>query len=154
MVRYLAVIHQEERSTFGVSFPDFPGCIGAGRTLDLALRNAAEALAFHIEGLEEDGEPIPRASDYGKAIATVVTEDDDNDCLVGFHWVTPSRTEPDRAVRLNITLPQSLVDEIDVRAGERGRSGFLATAAREKLGGEERRVVRGGTPLKRKRAAG
>jgi predicted RNase H-like HicB family nuclease len=45
-----------------VSFPDFPGVVTAGRTLDDAQAMAEEALALHIEGLVEDGEAIPAAS--------------------------------------------------------------------------------------------
>jgi predicted RNase H-like HicB family nuclease len=46
-------------SDFGVSFPDFPGLVTAGRTLEEAKAMAEEALAFHIAGMEEDGEDIP-----------------------------------------------------------------------------------------------
>jgi predicted RNase H-like HicB family nuclease len=41
---YIAIIHKEPNSDFGVSFPDFAGCITAGRTLDEAKDMAAEAL--------------------------------------------------------------------------------------------------------------
>jgi predicted RNase H-like HicB family nuclease len=41
---YIAVIHKDADSDFGVSFPDLPGCITAGRTLDEARVMAAEAL--------------------------------------------------------------------------------------------------------------
>jgi predicted RNase H-like HicB family nuclease len=46
---YIAIIHKEPNSDFGVSFPDFRGCITAGRTLDEAKDMAAEALTGHIE---------------------------------------------------------------------------------------------------------
>lgn len=52
---------------FGVSFPDFPGCVSAGDTFDEAVRSAAEALAFHVEGMRADGEPIPDPSDLAAA---------------------------------------------------------------------------------------
>jgi predicted RNase H-like HicB family nuclease len=42
-----------------MSFPDFPGCITAGKTLDEASRMAAEALALHIQGVIEDGDAVP-----------------------------------------------------------------------------------------------
>ncbi len=44
---------------FGVSFPDFPGCVSIGDTVDDAVRHGSEALAFHVEGPLEDGEAIP-----------------------------------------------------------------------------------------------
>jgi hypothetical protein len=43
---YIAYRHKDRKSDFGVSFPDFPGCITAGRTLEEARRRAAEALGL------------------------------------------------------------------------------------------------------------
>src|ERR1700721_3548003 len=59
---YIAYLHKDRKSDFGVSFPDFPGCITAGRTLEEARRRAAEALSFHIAGMIEDGEKVPNPS--------------------------------------------------------------------------------------------
>ena len=56
MANYIALMRKGEGSDYGVEFPDFPGCVTAGRTLDEARRMAAEALALHVEGLREDGE--------------------------------------------------------------------------------------------------
>ena len=58
-MHYLAFIHTDEAPGFGVSFPDFPGCVTQGDTLDDALRLAREALAFHVAGMRADGETIP-----------------------------------------------------------------------------------------------
>jgi predicted RNase H-like HicB family nuclease len=59
---YLAYLHEDGDSDFGVSFPDFPGCVTAGRTLAEAQRMAAEALAAHIAGMIEDGDEVPAPS--------------------------------------------------------------------------------------------
>lgn len=59
MKQYIALIHKDADSDYGVSFPDLPGVISAGSTLDEARDMATEALALHIEGLIEDGEAIP-----------------------------------------------------------------------------------------------
>lgn len=59
---YMAYIHKDPDSDYGVSFEDFPGCITAGSTLDEALLMAQEALAMHIGGMLEDGDPIPEPS--------------------------------------------------------------------------------------------
>jgi predicted RNase H-like HicB family nuclease len=56
------LIHKDNDSDYGVSFPDFPGCVSAGSSLDEARRMGVEALAFHVEGLIEDGEPLPEPS--------------------------------------------------------------------------------------------
>ena len=49
MTHVIALIH-EEAGSFGISFPDFPGCISTADTLDEAVQRGAQALAFHIEG--------------------------------------------------------------------------------------------------------
>ena len=59
-MRYVAFLHDDEEPGFGISFPDFPGCISDGDTVDDALRRGAEALSFHIEGMLADRERIPR----------------------------------------------------------------------------------------------
>ena len=48
-MKYIAVIHHDPGSAFGVSFPDFPGCITAGKTFEEARARAAEALRLCIE---------------------------------------------------------------------------------------------------------
>jgi predicted RNase H-like HicB family nuclease len=59
---YIAYLHKDRKSDFAVSFPDFPGCITAGRTLEEARRGAAAALSLHIAGMVEDGDKIPNPS--------------------------------------------------------------------------------------------
>jgi predicted RNase H-like HicB family nuclease len=56
---YIAYLHKDRNSDFGVSFPDFPGCITVGKTLEEARRKAAEALSFHVAGMLADNEKIP-----------------------------------------------------------------------------------------------
>ncbi len=56
---YPAIIHKDRDSDHGVSFPDFPGCVSAGATVEEALQLAAEALQLHIDGMVEDGDPVP-----------------------------------------------------------------------------------------------
>ena len=58
-MRYVAFIHSDEEASFGISFPDFPGCISIGESRDDVIHRGAEALAFHVDGMVEDGEPIP-----------------------------------------------------------------------------------------------
>ncbi|RAZ88587.1 hypothetical protein DPM33_21555 [Mesorhizobium hawassense] len=81
MRHYFGLIHKDEGSDFGVSFPDFPGVITAGATLDGARMLAEAALAFHVAGLIDDGEtipdPVPRERVMAEAdrrgLATVMT---------------------------------------------------------------------------------
>ncbi len=60
MRRYTVVlIPDPEMGGYTVTVPSLPGCITEGDTLDEALRNAREIIAFHLECLEEEGRPIP-----------------------------------------------------------------------------------------------
>jgi len=59
MTSYIGMIRKDEDSCFGVDFPDFPGCISAGDAIKEAKRMAEEGLQGHIEGMLEDGDPIP-----------------------------------------------------------------------------------------------
>jgi predicted RNase H-like HicB family nuclease len=59
MAGYVALVHKDKGTSYGVSFPDVPGCISAGDTLDEALSNAAEALAGHLALMRKDGDPVP-----------------------------------------------------------------------------------------------
>ncbi|HZZ36442.1 MAG TPA: type II toxin-antitoxin system HicB family antitoxin, partial [Caulobacteraceae bacterium] len=75
MRRYIALIHKDADSDYGVSFPDLPGCISAGATLDEASEMAEEALALHLEGMSEAGEAIPEASSLEEIMAQAVDKD-------------------------------------------------------------------------------
>jgi predicted RNase H-like HicB family nuclease len=128
-VQVVALIDEDE-GQFGVSFPDFAGCTTIGTSLDDAVTRAAEVLAFHVEGLAEDGPlPVPRT-------LAALREDksfrrDAKDALVALVPYAP----PTRAVRINITLDESLLERVDRTAESLGetRSGFLAAAARKRL---------------------
>src|SRR6266404_5853829 len=75
MSQYIALIHKEPDSDYGVSFPDFPGVFTAGRTLDEARAMAEEALAFHIEGLVADKEAVPEPSTLETIMADPTNRD-------------------------------------------------------------------------------
>ena len=53
----IAIQPGDDLTAFGVFFPDIPGCFSAGDSLSEAIHNAPEALALHIEGLNELPEP-------------------------------------------------------------------------------------------------
>ena len=56
---YLIVIEKSEDG-YGAYCPDVPGCVAVGDTKEEARKEFLEALEFHIEGLKEDGLPIPQ----------------------------------------------------------------------------------------------
>ena len=57
-----AVIVEEGESSFGAHVPDLPGCVAVGETKQEVLEPIQEAIEFHLEGLLEDGQPIPLPS--------------------------------------------------------------------------------------------
>ena len=57
-MRYAIVIEKAE-SNFSVFVPDLPGCVATGRTVKQAELEIRQAIEFHIEGLRDDGLPIP-----------------------------------------------------------------------------------------------
>jgi antitoxin HicB len=60
MPHYIALIHKDRDSAYGVSFPDLPGVITAGDTIDEAMRNAADALEFAADDWSKlSGQPFP-----------------------------------------------------------------------------------------------
>jgi antitoxin HicB len=71
MTHYIALIHKESDSCYGVSFPDIPGVITGGDTLDEALQQAADVLEFAAEDWQNaDGTkrfPPPRTLDELRA---------------------------------------------------------------------------------------
>jgi len=128
MSNYIGLIHKEADSDYGVSFPDFPGAVTAGSTLDEARRMAEEALAFHVEGMIEDGETIPEPS----SLESVMADPDNRDAVA---ILVSLKTQAAKAVRINITLPEDILQRIDRFAEANGlsRSGFLARAARREI---------------------
>lgn len=128
MRNYIALIHKDLDSDYGVSFPDFPGVITAGTDLDDARRMAQEALELHVEGMIADGEAIPEPSSLEAVMAVDANRD-------GVAVLIPLKTTARKAVRLNITLPEDVLEKIDAYAEAHGltRSGFLAQAAKRQM---------------------
>jgi len=125
---YIALIHKDQDSVYSVSFPDFPGCISVCDTLDAACALSVEALAVHVEGMSEDGDAVPEPSSLEQIM-------DHPKNRSGVAILIPLRDQTIRAVRVNITLPEDTLAEIDRYAEAHGftRSGFLAQAAKRAM---------------------
>ncbi len=123
MTNYIAIIHKDADSDYGVSFPDFPGCITAAATLDEAREMAREALEFHIQGMLEDGDGMPAPSTLDAVMASP-------DFVTGVAFMVSAPVR-EKATRVQITLYPSVLAQIDAAAAERqiSRSAFLADAA-------------------------
>ena len=118
-MEYIAYLHKDRKSDYGVSFPDFPGCISAGSTLEEARRMAAEALGLHIAGMREDGEKIPEPSTLDDLKGDPAMKD-----AVAF---LVEVQEPEKTVRINITARESQIAEIDdlARKARLTRSAYM-----------------------------
>lgn len=123
-MNYIAFIHKEKKSGYGVSFPDFPGCTTVGDTLDAAHKLATEVLAFHIEGMQEDGESIPEPSSLEKALASDLAEGHQAVIVVQAKLAVKPK-------RVNVMMDSDLLHKIDAVASN--RSAFLSQAARNEL---------------------
>jgi len=130
MPHYIALIHKSAASDYGVSFPDLPGCVTAGTSLDEARAFAEEALALHLAGLARDNEAVPEPS----SLEAIMGDPENRD---GVAVLVPARSETPRIVRVNITLPEDVLARIDAHAERAGmnRSGFLAHAAKREMEG-------------------
>ena len=126
---YPAVIEKEHDSDFGVSFPDFPGCVSAGKTLEEALAGAKDSLALHVDGLLEDGDPLPDPSPPAPLLLAAM--DRPVDPHHGEVYTLIEVRVPGRAKRINITLDETLLAQIDSETDN--RSAFLDQAARSEL---------------------
>jgi predicted RNase H-like HicB family nuclease len=88
MRSYIAFVHKEDRD-YLVTFPDFPGCVAAGGTLDQAMDGAREALARHVENLREDGAVIPEPMGLERARAADPSGRQALAFPVGVPWEAP-----------------------------------------------------------------
>jgi predicted RNase H-like HicB family nuclease len=127
-MRYPIVIHKDETSDYGVTFPDLPGCFSAGDSIEEAIINAQEAAECHIEGVLLDSEPVPVATDIEKH----KNNPDFKDGIWALIDVDISRLSL-KSKRVNITMPERLLNSVDYFAKKHGetRSGLLTQAVTE-----------------------
>jgi len=57
-----AMIIEKGETNYSAYFPDLPGCIATGKTLDEVKQRMSEALEMHLRGMREDGLPLPEPS--------------------------------------------------------------------------------------------
>jgi predicted RNase H-like HicB family nuclease len=133
-MRYVAFIHKEPGSLYGVSFPDLPGCISAGETADRAVHNAVEALAGHVAAMKADGDPMPDP----RALDDILADDDLLEDREGATFaLIPLILDRGSSVRVNVSIDAGLLEALDGAAKNRGmtRSAFIASAVRNEITG-------------------
>jgi predicted RNase H-like HicB family nuclease len=94
-MNYIALIHKDENSDYGVSFPDFPGCVTAGTTIEEAKALAQEALVSHIALLKEMHQQVAAPTSLEEIMSC-----QENRSAIAFLVEVPSSN----VVRINITL--------------------------------------------------
>ena len=125
-MQYPILIQKDENSEYGVIVPDLPGCFSGGNTLEKAIQNAKEAIECHLEGLLSDGEPLP----LQKSLAEHLDNPDFKEGVLALVEIDLSKISG-KSVRVNITLPERFLKQIDDYAQQHGgnRSAFLVDAA-------------------------
>ena len=126
-VHYFPAIVECAKKGFGVFFPDLPGCTSYGKTIQEAALNAEQALRGHLLLMIEDGDPVPKQRPLDKIARDPEVKEAAR--------IMVRADLPGKAVRLNISLDEGLVEAIDATAQVRGmtRSGFLAEAAKQAI---------------------
>ena len=126
-VTYLAIMEPAGGGSYGVYFPDLPGCSSMGDNFEHANRMAEEALGLHLWSMERDGDPIP-------APTVPPFEDTPAGAIIAAVTIFPEivKNEMDnRAAKTNVTIPAWLKE-----LAERENINFsqvLQTALKERL---------------------
>ncbi len=77
MTAYIALLRKDPASDFGFNFPDFPGCVTAGVSLEEARAMAREALDMHVDATIADGEALPQPS----SLDVIAAYEDNSDAI-------------------------------------------------------------------------
>lgn len=128
MKYFYALVHKDEDSSFGVTFPDLPGCFSAADRIEDIVPNACEALDLWFE---DQAEVEPNSVED---IRQEVREDLD---AGAFLMAIPRVSNDGKAVRVNLSLDRGMLAAIDTAALMRRltRSAFLVEAARNEIEG-------------------
>ena len=131
MATYTGFIRKDANSCYGIDFPDFPGCISAGDSVEETIANAHEALSAHIAFMQADGDPVPDPSSAEDALARL--DNEYGDFLIATTIRLPVKG---KAVRVTMTMDNNLLREVDHHAKSKGysRSAFVAEACRRLMG--------------------
>jgi predicted RNase H-like HicB family nuclease len=125
---YIALVHKDEGSSFGVSFPDVPGVFSAADDMADLIPHAAEALNLLAEDV-----PLP----VSRSLEEVRLDPDVGAELArgAFLVAVPFIENDAKIVRINVSMESGMVKAIDAAASARNltRSAFLAQAARHEI---------------------
>lgn len=128
---YPAVFEETSDGGYSVFFPDVSGCISAGENLEEAINMAKEALSLHLSEMINDNEDAPLvnlANAKEEAEGSLLMMIEPNPAII-------SRRTKEHAVRVNITIPQMLLERVDryAKAAKINRSRLIAEALEHKI---------------------
>jgi predicted RNase H-like HicB family nuclease len=129
---YPAVLERGSKATFAAWFPDFPGCVAAGKSQEEAIEKAENALAKAVDILFEQGRSLPQPTPIERIVLP-------KGCAFAAYFIV-GVAPPDPSERVNVYLPKSLIAKVDRRAAELGMSrssffGFIASTALNQIQG-------------------
>ena len=127
---YPAVLEKTKKG-YSAFFPDLPGAVSAGKNYENTIEKAKECLSLHLYGMLQDKEAIPEPTHIAEIMKTL--EEDELFALIEADIFAVKAQQEDKAVRVNITLPKSLLEAIDEKAIQLhiNRSLLIQKAARE-----------------------
>ncbi|AYO30245.1 type II toxin-antitoxin system HicB family antitoxin [Biomaibacter acetigenes] len=126
-----AILTQYE-DNIGITFPDLPGCVSNAKNMDEAVKNAKEALALHLFGMEEDGIDIPSPS----SINNLKLDSNEIPLLVEVYMPLYRNAIESSTVKTTVTMPQwlkALAEKKNVNFSQ-----LLQSALKEHLGIHDR----------------
>lgn len=123
-----AIFEARSKNGYYITFPDLPGCITHGETVEDAFAMAKEALELHLYGMEEDSNSIPKPTVPNQIIVN-------NNSFVTLveAWMPLIRNQiANKAVKKTLTIPKWLNDAAEEK--KINFSQILQTALKERLG--------------------
>lgn len=133
MASYTGIIFKDVGTDYGVHFPDLPGCITVGLTMDEALANAQQAIAFHVDMLAKDGDDIPEPRTLEELAMDVDVKSDID--AGGIMIQVPLLSTSSVKKRVELQMDKNLLEAIDRRAKTFGttRTAIISDASRQYL---------------------
>jgi len=129
MKTYIAYVYKDPNSSFGVSFPDLPGCYGAGETYDEAINSAKISLREYALAMADEGDDMPAPRTHGELAGDTAEAIEMRKCA--FCIEVPLVVTVGQKRRVNLSLDGRMLDAIDRACAAAGmnRSAFLSNIA-------------------------
>ncbi len=132
MTFYSALLWQEAGHEIAVTVPDFPGFATSAPKAEEVAGMAVAGLTFHIQNLIRAGEKIPEPTPIDQTLIHMKGDPEQKDALV---FLLDVPTLPEKHIPCNLTLPETLVRQIDeaAKAKSTSRSGYIKDLAAREL---------------------